>query len=1045
MLWKLIIILGAAVASYFVPTPLELQKEFVSGQNFYASGNFDKAIKQYDIIINTQSPLLDEDSVKVELLSGELVVGVVAAAYYQKANALKNLENKDGAIKIFRIVEARTDEPTLSALSQFQIYDIYYRLAKYDSAIIEAKKLVQKYPTDPKSENALYDIGWAYKELNDLEKSNEALKQLLEKYPESKYVPNTLYQIAENYFEMKDYDNAILFWNDLVTRFNPESFQQQDWENVQLKSVRERQIFEATAGRETDESILELVAKAQVKIGDAYKNKKAYYEAMNHYRKVVVTYSLLPVLVEVSYIKMAEYTLEEKGIDSAIVVYQSAIDENFANKELQAKMQYKIAETYQNNNLFEKAADAYGFYAAGYAEVADLISFPVENSLYFRIINLFNAELFEKTITEIDSFIVKYPASEYKIDLIYLSGNSYFSLKDYDNARMKFEEVIAEDSESSQAALASIYIGRLYYEQEKYSEASDVLRSFIEKGAYPKFNDEANYYLLQVYYDAGTYDSIPAVFNSINITSPYFVPSVIKTSKSFILNKKFDEGEKFITRLVAAADSVKDSVYFLPEAHYSLADLYINTKRNELAVPELTKIIDDPKSNELLKLQSLYLRGTLYSQQGNYTAAIKDIEEALNDPKFKERMELLVPNARGRLATAYVNAGQLQKGVDMMLNFINSAADSIEKARYTVALAEVYYDTKDFKKAISYGEKALTLAGDDEQLYTHAVYLIATSYNFTNESIKGINILNKASEKFPKASKELFFNYAVNLYDNDYLRDAIEAFTKFIDKYPDVPEKKNSMFFIGYAYYKLGDWEQSIESFRNYIKEYPEDEFAAESQFNIGEAYYNLSRFGDAAAEYRIVQTKYPKSDFAPAALYNEAWAYYQMKEIDKMIIPLQRLINEYPDNHLVPEAQFTIGDYYYNKKEYVKALIEYKNFIDRFPDHYKTEEAKSFIKELSQIDAFKEYQKAIVRFDKKDYNGAIADLQKVVDSYPDTEVAMACEANIASAYEQLGNKNKAVELYRSIISKYKDHPAGSGVVYFSQQHLEWLGYEAAE
>ena len=86
-----------------------------------------------------------------------------------------------------------------------------------------------------------------------------------------------------------------------------------------------------------------------------------------------------------------------------------------------------------------------------------------------------------------------------------------------------------------------------------------------------------------------------------------------------------------------------------------------------------------------------------------------------------------------------------------------------------------------------------------------------------------------------------------------------------------------------------------------------------------------------------------------------------------------------------------------------------------------------------------KEYQEAIVFFDKKDFKSAITRLEKVVNTYPETEIAMACEANIASAFEQLGDKKKAIVLYKKIIEKYKNNPSAAGVVYFSEQHLEWL------
>lgn len=1039
MLWKIIIVIGGAIASYFIPTPKELQKSFTSGQNFFASGNFEKAIVQYDNIISTESDFLDEDSVRVDLLSGEYVVSVIVAALYQKANALKNLNRQDEAISIFRIVEARKDEPKLAALAQFQIYDLYYRSAKYDTAIIEARKLADKYSSNPKAEIALYDIGWAYRELNNIEKSNQTFVELIAKYPETDYLVSTIYQLGQNNYDQKHFDKAIEYWSNLQVRFKPESFKQQDWEKVQLKAVKERQIFEATAGRETNESVLELVAKSQVKIGDAFREKNDYYTSMQSYQQAVTQYTLLPSLIEVSYIKMADYTLREKGIDSARNVYQKAIDENFDKKDLQAKMQYKIAETYQNEKMYLKAADEFAFYAAGYAEVADAINFSVESAYYTRIINLYNGEAFSQVVTETDTFLVKYPGSDYKYDLLYLSGSSNFTFKDFERSGNNFQAIIKNKPNTSQAVSSKIFLGRIQYEQKKYEEAKTILLEVLNVDNNPNYYDETNYYLLQVYYDNKEYQLIPPVFNKINYKSSYFIPSIIKTSKSFILQKQLDQAEKFAKDIVMTADSIKDSVYFLPEAHFSLGDVYLNQNKNNEAIKELSLVIDDKKTNEMLRLQSLYLRGTLYGQIENHSLAAKDIEAALNDPKFKEKLSSLIPIARGRLATEYVKAGQTQKGINMMLGFISASADTIEKARYLVALSEVYYENKDFNKSILYLNQAFPLTQTDEQLFNRTVYLLSTSYNFTNQSNKGVEVLNIAATKFPASSEELFFNYSVSLYDNGYYREAISAFKNFVEKYPNVPTRKNSMFFIAYAYYKMGEWENSVAAFTEFIKSYPDDELAAEAQFNIAEAHYNSSKFENAVKEYQHVYSKYPKSNFSSSALYNEAWCFYQMKQMDNMIIPLQKLINLYPNHELVPEAQFTIGDYYYNKKDYSKALVEYKTFIDKFPDHYKNEEAKSFIKELSQIDAFKEYQNAIVSFDKKDYKKAIIELNKVIDKYPDTEVAMACEANVASSYEQLGDIKTAVEFYKKIVEKYKNNPSGSGVVYFSEQHLEWL------
>ncbi|MEO8399687.1 MAG: tetratricopeptide repeat protein, partial [Ignavibacteriaceae bacterium] len=620
MLWKIIIVLSAAVASYFIPTPQELRNAFVSGQNFYASSNFDKAIKQYDLIIDTESDFLKEDSVKVELLSGELNVSVVVAAYYQKANALKNLEKKNEAIKIFRIVENRHDEKKLAALAQFQIYDIYYRSAQFDSAIIGARKLVQKYPDDPKAEKALYDIGWAYKELDNLKKSNEAFLELIDKYPKTEFLPRAIYQLGQNNFDQKNYDKSIEFWADLNDQFKPEAFKDKDWENVQLKGVKERQIFEATAGRETDETILELVAKSQVKIGDAYREKGEFYKAIESYKKVVNTYTLLPVLLEVSYVKMADYTLKEKGIDSTRIVYQNAIDANFSNRQLQAKMQYKIAETYQNQNMFDKAAEEYEFYIKGYQDVAQQIEFGVDQAEYSIVAMYYNAKEYNLAINWADSLLKNYPYSDVISGALFLKGLSLNSNEKYAEARDVFQTIINNYSDSPDAGNAKIQIGFSFLQEKKYNEA---LTQYLDAlTQYPDKIDSSQAYfdLINIYYELNRYDEAITAYDKVEFGSSYFAAAFGKVSKIYALRAEYNKANEFLNAILERSKSV-DSVYYQPDVYFAQADLYISQNDYKTAVEYLTKVIDDSSADESknqIKLQSRYARGVLNYQLEYY-------------------------------------------------------------------------------------------------------------------------------------------------------------------------------------------------------------------------------------------------------------------------------------------------------------------------------------------------------------------------------------------------------------------------------------------
>lgn len=1045
MIWKLIIVISAAIASYFIPTPQELQNAFVSGQNFYASNNFVKAIEQYDLIINTDSDFLDEDSVKVTLFSGELTVSVVVAALYQKANALKNLEQKDAAIATFRIVEQRRYEPQLAALAQFMIYDIYYRLAQYDSAIIEANKLVQNFPNHQKAEAALYDIGWAYREINNLDSSTIAFEKLIVQYPKTEYLARAIYQMGQNKFDLKLYDEAIFYWSDLIDRFKPEAFKDQDWAQVQLKAVKERQIFEATAGRETDESVLELVAKAQIKIGDSYREKGEYDFAITNYRKIVTTYTLLTTLVEVSYIKIADYTLNEKGVEEAIEIYRDAIDENFSNKQLQAKMQYKIAETYQNNGQFVKAADQFIFYTRAYEDVANEIDFSVDKALFSAISNYYSAQEYQSAVNLADTLINNYYYTEPVPAAFFIKGLSLNELGKYTEARISFQKIINDFSESPDFVNAKVQIGISYFREKDFDNS---LSSFLEvtENFAGQFDSSQVYFdLMNTYYELKRYDEAMACFDNVKFGSDYYASAFSRASKIYSLRSEYDKAIEFLNNI---RETAKDSshVYYEADLNYALADVYISKNDFYNAVNLLTKVIEDTVigvNKYILKLQAYYGRGVISYQIGNYGTTVSDMEYLLADSEFNNRLENFIPAVKERLALGYSKTGKINEGLALINQMIEEQTDEKEKARLYSSISNIYYEAGDYRNAIASAENVLKIEGIDESTIVNSYITLSQSYKELNDIPKSVNILLEASEKYPQAEEIPLVLYSLGAvyFDSREYEKAADIFNKFITRYPEHLNVKEARYFRGYSYYESGNWSQAYNSFKQYIAAYPEDPLALETQFYAAEALFNQKEFNNAVREYRAVYTRYPNSEFAPMAMYNEGWCYFELKETEKMIDIFKRLADRYPKSDYAGDALFTIGDYYYNKKEYASAQEAYTVLIEKVPNYHKVEEAKELIYDLSQITSYLEYEEAMKLFDSKQYQKAIDALTKLYEKYPDASIAVGCQVNIAASYEMLEEYRAAAQWYRRIIERYsgsKDDNERSAVI-FAKEHLEWI------
>ncbi|MBM4174564.1 MAG: tetratricopeptide repeat protein [Ignavibacteria bacterium] len=1045
-MWQAIVVIVAAVLSVFIPTPQEMRNAFTAGQNYFVSRDYVNAIRQYDKILYTESPFLKEDSVKVSILNDEFRVSVRIAAAYQKANTFKQLSKGDSAIHYFRQVANQKEENKLAALAQFQIYDILYKLEKFDPCIQEASLLVRRFPKEKKSEQALYDIGWAYRELENLDSSSIAFERLLSQYPTTEYYARALYQVAQNYFESASYDSALVHWSELVVKFRPSIFTEKDWEKVELKAEKERRIFEATQGREVESTDLELVAKANIKIGDAYRKKGDFSRSIDAYRSIITTYTLLPSLQEIAWIKIADYSLAEKGIDEAIDAYRDAIDANFSNKKLQAKMQYKIAETYQIAKMFTKAAGEFDFYINSFGQVADAIDFSVDKAKFSVLLNYYNAKDFQRAVAHSDSFTQKYAYSDLTPGVLSMQASSLNFLGEYSKAQRTLEILIKQFPKSNEIVNAKVQLGFTLYKIGEIESALNLYKSTLEEHPEKIDSSEVSYYILMAVADLKRYDEALAHFDKVKFNSPYFPAAVNRVTKIYVARSEFDDGEKFLKDVLEKAVANKDSVNYLNDIYFSTADLYIGKSDYQSALNQLNIILDDSKvavERESFAVQVKYVRGIINFQLENYEAAIEDLEESLASKTFTSIMNANVSNANEKLALSYAKSGKTEKGVSIFLDLVSRTENEIDKGKYYSVLSSIYYESGNYKEGISYSEKSLQVNGLDTATIISSYITLSNCYKGLNQLPKSVSLLLEASEKFPNAAEieNVLFQLAAINYDNSDYEKAIDIFNKFLAQYPESENKRDALLFKGYSHYEIGEWDNAYNTMKRFIAAYPQDPKSPDMQYYASESMFNLKKFESAIREYQNLYKRYPKSELAPVALYNEAWCYYELKQPERMIETFKSLVQKFPKSENAPHGLFTIGDYYYNIKDYPNASLYYTELKNKYPSYEKIAEVENLIYDLSQINSYLEYEKAMKFFDDRKYEKAIEELKKVLTKYSTESIAVGCHVNIASAYEMLDLKREAIEWYNKVIQLYSESRDENerAAVFFAREHKEWL------
>ncbi len=1043
MSFQLIIAILAAVGTvaYFVPTPQELRDSFVSGQNYFAARNYTKAIEQYDKVLSTESDLLTADSVRVSLLNGELNVGVRTASLYQKANSYRTLGGLDSAIATFRLVLTRNDSPKLLVLSRYQIYDLFLQKKEYDSAITAARELIAQHPFDEKVEQAMYDIGWAFRLKEQYDSSSLIFRSLVEKYRQSSYRVRAMYQIGQNALDAKEWKLAVASFSQLEVEYKPESFSKTDFQNMELRVNRERRIFDAASNREEDNSNLELVSKAEFKIAEAYERMENVDSAVARYQYIIRTYSLLPSLIEISYIRWAELIMKVNGLEPSIAIFRRAIDENFQNKVFQARMQYKIARTYQDNKEFDKSADAYLFYVKAYEEYAEEAEFSLENARFFAVLNFNAAKNHRSVAASADSFLTYHPASEFSPKAAILKGNALLSLQRYNEARDAFRDVIDYYPQSEEVIHARMQFAKSYYDEKRYTESVRAYEQLAESITETDHRSEVQYYHGMSHVHLNETDEALKELQTVDPTSPFYPFAFGRITKLYAGMNKHSEGEQYISGIIAR---LPDTSQFKPYAHLTYGELLAATGKFDPAVEQMSIVLNDSSVVENARLQARYARGALYQQTKRFSEAVSDLSFVLAQPAFRENFGGTVPTANEKLALSYIGLGKRKEAVDLIVSLLASVTSAAVKAKYLSALTELYVQLNEYAKVVEYGTLVVRADSADENSRAKAYAALANAHGNLNAMDNVVRVMREAADSLPKHPyiKEILWQTVTLFFDGGGYLYAEQLYDIFLTTYPDDPNVENALYNRADCLIAVGRADEGIALKRKYIQTYPANDRIPKVQYDIAETYYNTERFDLAAQEYGRTSKEYPQSEFAVTAAYNRSWCFYRMGDTLRMVEELGRFVKQFPNSDKAPDAYFSIGDFHYNAKDYEKAKNAYQMVLDKYPNYSRFEEAKGLVHELNQINSYQEYARAMVYFDNQDFVRAIALLQEVIKKYPDADVRYASEANIASAYEQLGDKKKALELFTAIIQKYSEKSDAQMIVFFAEQHKRWLESE---
>lgn len=1062
-------------------SPVELQDRFEEGQKLYALGDYDKAIERYEVILSTESnAMINVEDVTVAV--DEFILPVRVGATYQ----LGNTYNKLGLEKLQRSqflrsekkeaeADARYEEAlqdlnksrdhfrTLAAdesvdertrvMAQYQMIQTSYQLKEYEQVVEEGDELLRRFPHSLYEASVHYDRAWSYFELESYEEAIASFKQVLILAPRGSNADRSLFQIAESYDKLGQYDEALEYLDRLLARYD--FAQMTEEEIIEMTTLKLKGLVKETAR--------ELVAKAHLKKGDIYAHNGEVEKALASYAVLPAEYAAEPVLVQNSYIRIAELVQKEQGTTAAIAAYKDAI-EKVEDKLFQARTQLTVALMLFDQEEYLKSAQEYEIYLKAYGDVAQRIGFD-RYKVLFRIAQChqeYGRQVLSEDPARADEEIAKALESYDQLlserednvlipDVLFNAGFANQLLKKDEAAQPLYQRLVDEYADHPAAPNGLLQLARIAYAASELKQAEEIYTAFLNRFPDSELRNTTRMELGLTYKRLQDTESAIAAYETVEEGWDKWPTVQVELAELYMGKQEYEKARKALSSALDRADD--DTLR--GQMHYTLARVHFAEDNFAGAIDSWGQAIALNPPVHILQ-NSLLARGGAYyevaKQQDtvgdtaqarvSYEASLEDMKALLESdpaPQIKD-------SAFRTLGAGMIRLGRQEEAASYYQELIAASDDPQEQATFSMLLTELYYDQQDFVQAEKFARQLLDMQFEDDNQAGY--YRKERAYSIIGNALlqqkkyeEAARIFAQGLKRYPNSGESGNLAFSKGFAEISYgdYKTAAKSFKSFVDKYPRNANRIHGQYYLAHSLQALTRFKEAATAFTELVERYLQSQYEEEALFLIGENYYNEQAFAEAVTAYQALLAKYSQGPYGGSAQYALAWSFVEQEEMEQAVGAMQDLVANYPESEFAPKAQFTIGDYYYNIQSYDEAMAAYEKVLKLYPNSEEASRATTLVEELSEIQASFSYNEAMKLFEAKDYEQAVPALQKIIRDYPGTYTELAAYCNLGLVYEITRQWSQAVENYQVVEQKGGDKPENADVVSFAKLHREWI------
>ena len=604
----------------------------------------------------------------------------------------------------------------------------------------------------------------------------------------------------------------------------------------------------------------------------------------------------------------------------------------------------------------------------------------------------------EDAVTILREYLDTYPESYHRNDICFYIGSSYFNEKNWNQSLYWFEQADVDylskkDQEdyTFRSAFANLQEG-------KRSVAANQFELLARNSN--KYYEPATYYKAYIDFQEGKYDSALSTFERLKNNPEYKEQSLFFITQGLFLKNNLSEAINAGNNYLSAYPNNQNSaeVYrILGNSYYRQGNINSSISNYEKCLASESK----PFAEDMLQL------GTAYTQIGDYQNAIKALQFAAS-----------TDNKLGQ--TAYMLLGQNYLKINDNANAL-MAFDAASRVQFDPSISEV-------------------------ALYNYAMLVHKTSLSVFDQSI---TVLQRFLNEYPNSKyvNEINNQLASTLLATKNYQAALTTIDKMRNPGRQILEAKQTILFqLGAQDFIDGNYDQAIQRFNASINMGNYDvKSKNESYFWRGETYYRENNYPAAIKDYQTYLSVCNASDDNYSnALYNLGYTYFNLKQYNNALNSFKQYTSQERNRQQLTysDAWNRIGDVYLFNRNFIEAANAYsqasvnnpqsaeyadfqKAFVLGLQHNYNGKIAaldvmmKRYPDSQYYDDAMYEKSRALIMLNRE--TDAIPILTKLLNDYPNSNVAPQAGVQLGQSYYNSNNPQKAIEAYKQVVQLHKN------------------------